>query len=507
MFINDQEIHFLNKRECKILLSSITNLKHKLVVLLMLDAGLRVSEAVSLKISYFDFRNRKLSVPSLKKRMIQTKYRTIPLSNRLYNCLADYLYKKDFGPDSYLFPSSTSPGHMTRFAVNKFLRKLRVETNIHNLHPHALRHTCATSHLANGADIVHIKEMLGHRNINTTAIYTHVPEEILRNTVDKATYEKVSVFQKIKNFLFNNHRRKLISLPQHNTNLPTIGRTDEITTITSYATRDINTILLGPIGAGKSHLLQQINPENKKVLKLDDTHNIKQSLLYLLLYLYKNDKNHVFNLLYGDYDLTKLKTTLNRESIPNLCNEIIKVVKPKEYLLVIDSVDGVTPKGIKALELLKDTFTIITSAREIPLNKGSFLWNFETVYLKPLPRKDALHLIHKLSYDLDIEDYELFRNHIFEQSNGNPRVIYEIIDRYRKEPVISNDVVRDIKHFGSLKEIDMSIVFIIGLASLAILRYLSREADQDSYRFIGGAAMILLILFRYFVRGTKRTSI
>jgi hypothetical protein len=244
--------------------------------------------------------------------------------------------------------------------------------------------------------------------------------------------------------------------------------------------------------------------EDKKVLKLDDMDNLKKSLIYLLLYLYENDKVQVYNLLYADFNLNQVEIKLNKASIINLCEEIKKLVEPKEYILIIDSVDRITPRAIKALETLKDTFTILTSAREIPINKGSFLWNFEVIKLEFLNRTSSLDLIRKLSYDLEVEDYELFRNHIYEQAVGNPRVIYEIIDRYRKEPVITNDVVREIRHVGSLKEIDMSLFFIIAISALAVLRYLSREVDNDSFRFIGGAAMVFLLISRYFFKYTKR---
>lgn len=497
------EINYLNKDQSKKLLGALSNIKHRLIVLLMLDGGLRVSECVSLKVSNFDFKQRKLKVESLKKRS-KKKFRSIPLSIRLYDCLADYLYKHKFDNDSWLFPSSTSKeGHITRFAVNKLLDRKKYKLNIQNLHPHALRHTCATAQLANGAELVHIKELLGHENLNTTTIYTHVPDEILRSNIERATYEKKGLFQKLKTLLFGEKSKKLISISQ-NINLPAIGRTDVVDKLQSYANRDINTILLGPIGVGKSHILQNLDFGKRKVLKLDDADNIKKSLIYLLLYLYQNDKEQVFNLLYSDFTLDQVETKLNRESIKNLCCEIQKLVNPKEYILLIDSVDRITPRAVKALEELKDTFTIITSAREIPINKSSFLWNFEIMKIEPLKRTFALELIQKLSYDLQVEDYDLFKNHIWEQSNGNPRVIYELVERYRKEPVITTEVVREITHFGSKKEIDMSMLIILFLASLAVLRYLSHEVDNESMRFIGGAAMVLLVLLRYFFKFTKR---
>ena len=62
-----QEVHFLSKKEAEKLLNSISNTGHKAAILLMMDAGLRVSECVSLKLSNFDFRSKSITVKSLKK--------------------------------------------------------------------------------------------------------------------------------------------------------------------------------------------------------------------------------------------------------------------------------------------------------------------------------------------------------------------------------------------------------------------------------------------------------
>lgn len=503
MFVDTKEIHFLDNKQSKLLIEHCSNIKHKLILLLMMDAGLRVSETISLKLSDFDFKKSILKVKSLKKRG-KDMYRTVPLSTRLYDTLAEYLYKNKIEADGYIFPNKEGDSHISRFAVNKFLGRYKEKTNISNLHPHALRHTFATQHIANGTPLENIKTMLGHKKYDTTLIYAHIPEEVLKNNIAKIENTEYTLFQKIQRMLFPK-KRKIISVAP-SVNMPLVGRNEEVETILNYVNRDINTILLGKIGVGKTVLLENLQFE-KKVLKLDDTDNIKKSLIYMLLYLYGNDKESVATLIYGEFDKEKVQTKLNRESIANLCDEIKKLVKPKEYILMIDNVDRITPKAIKTLETLKDTFTILTTAREVPINKSSFLWNFERLEIKNLAKSHSLDLINKLSYDMDVEDYSLYRNHIFEQSDGNPRVIYELVDRYRKEPVITTDVVKDITHFGSLKEVDCTVLILIFLAGMAMLRYLSREVDNDSYRFLGGAAMVLLIVFRYFFSYTKRKFI
>ena len=503
MFIQENEVHFLNRKEQSILLSNISSVKHKLLILLMLDAGLRVSEACSLRLENFCFKQKSLKVRSLKRRESCKKlYRNIPLSARLYAVMADYLYNnKHLASEDFLFPSQSKEAHISRDAANKYLVRLNKKLNIKNLHPHALRHTFATNHISHGTPLENVKEMLGHERYDTTLIYTHIPEELLRKNIDKVTDEKTSFLQKVK-CMFNQSEPKIINLPTTNNSL-NIGRVNEINKIENLVNRDINTLILGDIGTGKSHLMEHLSL-NKKILKLDDMDSIKASLTFMLLYLFKNDKEAIKELMYGDLPLDQVKVKLNRFSISNLCTEISKAVEPKEYVLIIDNVDRLTPRSVKALEELKDTFTILTSARNVAINKSSFLWNFESIRLKPLERRFAMELVNRLSYDLDIEDFELFRNHIYEQTNGNPRAIFEIVDRYRKEPVITSDVVRDIRHYGSIKEVDMSVLIIVFLASLALLRYLSREVDNDSLRFIGGASMIVMIIFRYLFQYTRR---
>jgi hypothetical protein len=276
--------------------------------------------------------------------------------------------------------------------------------------------------------------------------------------------------------------------------------------ITELVNKQVNCILIGDIGTGKSHLLQQITAA-KKILNFDDFSDIKQTLAQTLLYLYKNEKETVFKLIYGEHDLTKAGAKMNKETVKNLCDELIKITAKNEYILKIDNVDRITPKAIKALEFLKDHFTIITSAREVPINKQAFLWNFEIIRIQPLTREHSLELIHKLSYDLDVEDFELFRNHIYEQSAGNPRVIFELSERYRKENIITSEVIRTVRHTGSLQEIDMSLAVLITLGALAILRYAAGETGNHSLRFIGGCAMVLLIISRYFFRFTTRKNV
>jgi hypothetical protein len=496
-------IDFYDNIKANKLIDIIDNQRHRVAFLIMMDCGLRVSECVNLQIKNFDFKKKNLSVQSLKKRG-DVSYRTIPLSDRLYSELASYVSRIDnLNQDSYLFAHKDNQP-ITRKAMNRVCERLKAKhPEFSNLHPHALRHTCATRLLSSGAELHVIKEVLGHKNYDTTLIYSHIPQEILRKRIDAATLVREPFLKRSINFLLPQKKQLLINInPSGNL---CIGRNLEISKISELVSKNVNVLILGGVGTGKTHLIEQICTScNRKLLRIDDFSDLKQTLANALLFLYKNDKEAVMNLIYPDYDLSQLQQHLQKDSIVNLSKELIKITQKNEYLLVIDNCDRITPKGVKLLEILKDHFVILTTARQIALDKSSFTWNFEIIRIDVLPRQYSLELIHKLSYDLDIEDYELYRNHIFEQTAGNPRAIFEIVERYRKEPIICSETIRMIRHSASLPEIDFSLIILVGLGSLAILRYLSGELDNDSLRFFGGCAMVLLIIARYFFKFSKK---
>ncbi len=504
----NNEIKFFDKYQIDIILQSVKNPKHKLIIMIMLDCGLRVSEAISLKYQDFDFKKEMLYVTSLKKRG-KDKKRAIPISKRLYHLLADHLSKKsNIKGEDYLFPSNNHiSGHIGRSAVSKLCDRLQEKLGFDFLNPHAFRHTFATSHISAETPLENIKTMLGHNNYDTTLIYAQIPSEILKRNVARVTEKEQSMLQKVlsKYGIINRKTDKRISINFHKDNF-SIGRIDDFNKLSENANKGINTLLIGPVGIGKSHLLENFKTE-KKVLKIDDLNGLKQTLAQLLLYLYKNDKEHCRELLYGDLDLDKVKVKINRLSVRNIAEEIKKTVQDKEYILVIDSLDQLTPVGVKFLEEVKDTFTIFAAARSIKIDKSSFAWNYDRVDVKELKREKAIELTAKLSYDIQVEDPILFRNHIFEQSNGNPRVIFEIIDRYRKEPVVTNEVVKNIRHTASLGEIDMTFVVFIVFGLMYLLRYMSKELDNEALRFIGGVALVLMLLSRQLLSFTKKKFI
>jgi integrase/recombinase XerD len=147
-------------------------------------SGLRVSELVTLP--HNAVRNRE-TIFVLGK---GGKERVVPLNPPAREAIRDYLsVRQEFLPagarkataDRYLFPSRSAEGYLTRRRCHQMLKALALKANIDpdKLSPHVLRHAFATHLVEGGADLRSVQTLLGHSDISTTQIYTHVARDRL----------------------------------------------------------------------------------------------------------------------------------------------------------------------------------------------------------------------------------------------------------------------------------------------------------------------------------------
>jgi integrase/recombinase XerD len=152
---------------------------------LLYATGLRVSELVGLPIAALA-----ADRSSLRVRGKGDKERLVPIGAHARNALGQWLAhraKLNLPPArrGWLFPSRGRSGHLTRQRVAQLLHDLAIEVGLDpsRLSPHVLRHAFASHLLANGADLRTVQAMLGHADIATTQIYTHLQPERLQAVV------------------------------------------------------------------------------------------------------------------------------------------------------------------------------------------------------------------------------------------------------------------------------------------------------------------------------------
>jgi integrase/recombinase XerD len=146
---------------------------------LLYATGMRVSELVSLK------RNAVVRDASFLTIIGKgNKERVVPVNDRARDAVKAYV--KTLEPGPWLFPANSAEGYLSRQLFARDLKKLAVDTGISSARvaPHVLRHAFASHLLHGGADLRVVQMLLGHADISTTQIYTHVLDEKLRTLVE-----------------------------------------------------------------------------------------------------------------------------------------------------------------------------------------------------------------------------------------------------------------------------------------------------------------------------------
>ncbi len=154
------------------------------MIMVLYGSGLRISELTELNIGDIHLNNRIVNVFGKG-----SKERIVPLNNETINALKMYIldYRRLLYPkDKDAVFINKSGKRISRVGVFKIIKELSVKAGIlKDISPHTLRHTFATHLLEGGADIMVVKELLGHEDVQTTELYTHISKKMIFNKYDE----------------------------------------------------------------------------------------------------------------------------------------------------------------------------------------------------------------------------------------------------------------------------------------------------------------------------------
>lgn len=155
-------------KEVSRILDNVVNLKHKAILSTIYSGGLRMSEVLNLRIHDIDSDRKLIKIVQTKGK----KDRYVMLSDKLLVLLREYFLK--YKPKEYLFENPVGGKYSDR-SVQAILKQAMAKAQIKKKASiHTLRHSFATHLLEQGTDIRYIQELLGHKQLSTTQIYTHI---------------------------------------------------------------------------------------------------------------------------------------------------------------------------------------------------------------------------------------------------------------------------------------------------------------------------------------------
>jgi site-specific recombinase XerD len=160
--------NILSVEDIRKIITSIANLKHRVIISTIYSCGLRISEAVNLKIQDIDSSSMTVKIVNAKGK----SDRIVMLSEKLLESLREYF--KKYRPKVYLFEGQNGGKYSARSIQQIFNHAVKRAKIKKKVTVHTLRHSFASHLLDNGTDIRFIQELLGHKHLSTTQIYTHI---------------------------------------------------------------------------------------------------------------------------------------------------------------------------------------------------------------------------------------------------------------------------------------------------------------------------------------------
>jgi integrase/recombinase XerD len=488
---------YWNERELAHFLSVVKRPRDRMMMYLMAYCGLRVSELCNLRIDNISWDERSIRFMGKGE-----KERVVPLNDQVYDFLVEFLDSRPPSNSPFVISSlKGSTKSLSRRTVYAHVNRYSKIAGFSHGHPHTLRHTFGTILAQQNVPIERIAELMGHENINTTRIYARVSAEQKRKSVSLLDSRPWHV-KFFSRFSKRSIPEKVFSRSYGSENVDeTIGRKTELKKLRHNLSRGVDTILTGGPGTGKSHLLKQLHSE--KLIRLHHFAPVKQAVLHIAEILFES------GVLNPDSDeelpvWSEFKKSHTRTTVRQWCSLILNSITFNEWILIVDDLTDTTKSAAKMMNLLNEKFIIFGALRAVKPAMEHHFWKYDRFEIGPLTRYESVQLIRHLCIDASIEDFQLFETHVLQRSACNPRAIREIVERAKKEPVITSRFSRQISHSGAVKKIDLSPVFVIIGAVLVASRFIARgSGNLDGYMFagVGGA---LFMMLRFFVGRTRR---
>lgn len=166
-------------QEIETILNENLNKRERVIVELLYGCGLRVSELVNLKVNDFDIKAKYLQTTGKG-----SKDRIVPLGSKAISAIKDYMQERDFTLKKFRIDTKNllvneHGKNLSRQDVYNFIKEQGKKIHKH-ISPHTLRHSFATHLLENGADLRIVQELLGHSDVATTQLYTHISKKRLK---------------------------------------------------------------------------------------------------------------------------------------------------------------------------------------------------------------------------------------------------------------------------------------------------------------------------------------
>jgi hypothetical protein len=276
-----------------------------------------------------------------------------------------------------------------------------------------------------------------------------------------------------------------------------LGRGYELGRAKEHLVKQRHCLLVGPEGVGKTAILKELANRNgwtdKEIIYLPQAAPAKPMLLSLLHKVGYSDKG------------------LGNKSIRELSMLAAKELAKKDYILLLDDLDGIKPMQAKEMEPLLERAQVVGACRQKKASAGDFWYAFAQINIEPLDEEHQRELIERYLdekgiFIIDDPTRKLLIRELIRKAGGNLKILFRLLDQVRTEREIDRRWVVEelgVEEEGYKELIVGPYIILIGAIVMAI-RYLGLGLGDRELYMMAGMGYALFMIFRYFSYSWRR---
>ena len=303
-----------------------------------------------------------------------------------------------------------------------------------------------------------------------------------------------------------------------------MGRDDLVETVAREARKGRHLILTGPVGVGKSAVLEAVIDrlllrQQRVVIQVSE-HQAKGQFLELARGLLESgllkpsalELDAALDALDpAALEWAKIKRSVNRLSIRDLCAAIVPALhaEPGRVLIAVDDLTSVTPTLVAFWLAILDAAQLLACASAKKPNVAKLWWKLAEIEIPPLAPESARTLVQTYLQQTGtlVESPPLFIAHVIQQANGNPQALADLLADSSKVRVVDKQRIREMRHAAGVRYLDFTPVMIVALASIIGARYLAiGTGDTELYVFAGMLAAVVISIRVFLFRGAGKAN-
>jgi hypothetical protein len=277
-----------------------------------------------------------------------------------------------------------------------------------------------------------------------------------------------------------------------------VGRQEILATLRENVAKRRPTLLVGPLGIGKSHILREFRAGAERCLYLEHISPIKPALLNLAQLLHQGGALEVEGIEAKYMEWEDVRKRIAPRRINQLTELVMECMQDQDYILILDHLERVTPTMLPHLDALMGVALVIGAADELRSQAQRLWWAFERIEVPPLAKDEARRLLWQVA-ELDrVKNPQLFETRVLQQSGGNPLAIITMAARARTA-ALSDREIRGLQHGAGTRYVALTPILLILGALVVATRFVALGLNDRDLYVLAGLGYASFSILRYFV--------